>query len=573
MRPKIITSGYGALVTLARAANTLRHLKIRQLYFFLVRRVIKPPYRLTQQTGAPNPAFNLLYFAGHQECYADNRLTFLNTPSPFPIQNLNWQPAAMSKLWRYNLHYFDYLLAPSANEAPANCLNNADKNSLIQSWLEQNPYPAEDAWEPYPTSLRIINWIKYFQRLGADLIPQHWHHSLYQQGHYLTHHIEWHIDANHLLKNIIALVIWSHYFNDTYARHWQQRSIKLLKAICQEQFFADGSHYERSPMYHFILVHHLLDAYNCLINNTGTAPLWLKELLNRALSYCCTIVKPDGRIPLVKDSAHGIAPGIDDLKAYATLLDIWPQENNTRPVKGELTACGYFIVKSEQDYILFDVGNLSPSHQPGHAHCDALHMEIFWDGRDVFTDAGVFNYVASPERDYARSVRAHNTACINGREQQELWGAFRIARRGVMGDVTHDEHSCSAEFYPYFSRNGHTGHKRSIKIDSSDTIEISEQLLGTGCAQAEIFWHLAPGLLPQRNHNSIEIRNEKQIVVAVIKLQHKQVISIVTQSDYFPEFGKRCSRSCVTLQINDAQLPMTLNYQIIKGSAAANICY
>ncbi len=568
MQTKLIKSGAAALIALARVANTLRHLKLRQLYYFLVRRVIKLPYRLTRQIGTLNPAFNLLDDAGHQACHENKRLVFLNTPAPFLIQNVNWQPRAMSKLWRYNLHYFDYLLTPCANDEPCNGLNTTDKNWLIQSWLEQNPYPAEDAWEPYPTSLRIINWIKYFKQLGAHSIPPPWHQSLYQQGHYLTHHIEWHIDANHLLKNILALIIWSHYFSDAFARQWQLRSLDLLKQICQEQFYSDGSHYERSPMYHFILVQHLLDVYNCLINTTGAAPSWLKELLKRALNYCCTIVKPDGRIPLIKDSAFGIAPSLSEIQDYASRLNIWPQEHNPQLLKGALTACGYFLVKSHQDYILFDVGNISPSHQPGHAHCDALHLEVYWNGRDIFTDTGVFNYVASPERDFARSVRAHNTACINSGEQHEIWGAFRIAKRGHIQNVRHNENSCSAEFYPYFSHNRNISHKRSIKLTTETSIDICEYFTGRESAQIEIYWHLAPGLSPHftqnDNYHSIEIRDEQKSALAVIKLQHNQVISIFTQSDYFPEFGQRCSRHCIILQINDAQLPLQLDYQIIK---------
>ena len=76
--------------------------------------------------------------------------------------------------------------------------------------------------------------------------------------------------------------------------------------------------------------------------------------------------------------------------------------------------------------------------------------EITWRGRDIFTDSGVFNYVASSERHYARSVRAHNTLAINGQEQHHMWDAFRVAERGHARNIITSATYCSAEFYPYF---------------------------------------------------------------------------------------------------------------------------
>lgn len=602
---------------LARLIHTLQHLKLRQLYFLLLRRAIKPIYTAPLRVANTNPQFVMQAHSLEQQCVAKDHFIFLNVLSPFTIKTVDWHPAGMSKLWRYNLHYFDYLNGPDEKHNTAHSLDKSMRDFLIQHWIDQNPYPQEDAWEPYPTSLRIINWIKYFHSFQQGTIAQAWLNSLYQQGHYLSRHIEWHIDANHLLKNIIALVIWSHYFNDECAQRWRVRSLAWLADNCKEQFLADGGHYERSPMYHFIVLHHLLDAYNCLKNTCGTAPHWLSETLTCGLIYCQIIVKPDGRLPHVKDSADAIAPSLIALKNYAQQLGIWPssllkyvggdvlarqiwRKNRSLHAVNEdffakfnaaraskvvfqqaasghqiqtsyyLQSSGYFIVKSAADYILFDVGTISPAYQPGHSHCDALHLEVVWNGRDIFTDSGVFNYVKSAERHYARSVRAHNTLAINNREQHDIWDAFRIAQRGHTEDIKTGPLFCCAEFYPYFSHKRNIGHKRAIEINPAGGIHITDSLLGTGVANAEIFWHLAPGLRPHQattdlDNNAIEIRDEQNLLVAVIKLQHNQVISIFTQSECFPEFGKRQLRHCVILQLNNAQLPTQLTYQIHKS--------
>jgi hypothetical protein len=44
-------------------------------------------------------------------------------------------------------------------------------------------------------------------------------------------------------------------------------------------------------------------------------------------------------------------------------------------------------------------------------------------------DSGVGEYASGPWRDYYRSTRAHNTLSVDGEDQIECWGSFRVARR------------------------------------------------------------------------------------------------------------------------------------------------
>lgn len=538
--------------------NTLIRLKGRQWLFLIIRRGIKLPYSLPTTTFGKDANFGFLHDTHNSHCVHGNHFHFLNIPSQFPITDVQWRATSMSKLWRYNLHYFDYLRGT---------LDTQSKNILIHHWIEHNPYPCEDAWEPYPVSLRIINWIKYIHQ-SSESTPDSWRTSLYQQGHYLTRHIEWHIDANHFLKNIIALVLWSHFFTGSLALHWKKRSRKLLKELVLEQFNFDGGHYERSPMYHLILTYHLLDAYNAILMSTGVKPEWLHSTITNAIKYSQIIKKPDDTFPLIKDSANGIAPDLDEVIQYAAILGISiskVRENENACTSTYLQQSGYYIKKSSRDYLLVDVGNITPSHQPGHAHCDALHVELYLAGRSIFNDSGVFCYAASEQRDYSRSVRAHNTLGINGREQHELWGEFRIGNRGHTFNVQNDPNFCSAEFKPYWSTHKcNISHKRSIFTEDFSCIKIVDQVQGIGFADIESRWHLAPGLVPRLISSDIHISDIKNIYVVVIKLQHNQVISTITQSDLYSEFGLRESRYCITFTQVAAKLPWELSLEIQK---------
>ena len=120
------------------------------------------------------------------------------SPGRFAWRARTGSPRDAPKLWRYNLHYFDFLSAPRSNPA--------DKAALINDWIARVTVGAEDAWEPYPISLRVVNWLKHGLTLPAGGVPREWVASLAHQVAALEGDLEYHLLANHLLKNGKALV-------------------------------------------------------------------------------------------------------------------------------------------------------------------------------------------------------------------------------------------------------------------------------------------------------------------------------------------------------------------------------
>lgn len=76
---------------------------------------------------------------------------------------------------------------------------------LILRWVEENPPAVGNGWEPYPTSLRIVNWIKWAQ--AGNLLPESARQSLAIQVRWLSKRVEHHLLANHLFVNAKALAI------------------------------------------------------------------------------------------------------------------------------------------------------------------------------------------------------------------------------------------------------------------------------------------------------------------------------------------------------------------------------
>lgn len=92
---------------------------------------------------------------------------------------------------------------------------------------------------------------------------------------------------------------------------------------------------------------------------------------------------------------------------------------------------GLFLYRSPRALLAVRCGSVGQAGYGGHAHNDALSLELFCDGKWKIRDPGSFVYTASPEeRDRYRSVRAHYAPQVEGREPNPLdAGLFRMPER------------------------------------------------------------------------------------------------------------------------------------------------
>ena len=69
-----------------------------------------------------------------------------------------WNDDTKAKLWLYNFHYFDDL-----NSLGSDSLDSKLElqKFWVERWVNENPAPSGNGWEPYPLSLRVVNWIEW----------------------------------------------------------------------------------------------------------------------------------------------------------------------------------------------------------------------------------------------------------------------------------------------------------------------------------------------------------------------------------------------------------------------------
>ncbi len=369
----------------------------------------------------------------------ENRFTFLNRT--LRIDQIDWNERYESHLWNYHLHYFGWLIDPARRFAGAGDDRPMRAGQrLIESWMRNARIGVSDGWDAYPTSLRAVNWIYAYaliaERWSDRAFLQSMIASLHSQLDFLRRHLELHLQANHLLKNIKALVIGGIFFGES---KWIDQGVRLLRRELDEQVLDDGGHYERSPMYHAQALADFMECY-ALLKETGriSDPGEIESRLCGMTGFLEAMTCPDGSLALFNDAAN--TAETRPLPLIAASEKICGYRKNSAPPPFPDTGYFLWISDDRRERMTVDAGEPAVAYNTAHAHCDLLSYELWLDGHPLVVDSGVHGYGGDRFREYCRSTRAHNTVMFDGIEQSEVWSTFRMGRRAeiVNASVEHD---------------------------------------------------------------------------------------------------------------------------------------
>jgi uncharacterized heparinase superfamily protein len=540
------------LTVLLRYFHTLRYLKMQQIlgrvWFRLARprpdESSAPPVRLISGAFAPP--------ARRQASLMDvETFRFLNHIGS--LAEWGWDDACNgvvdqlpTKLWRYNQHYFDDLNASDAMQ------RENWHQSLLQRWVMENTPGLGTGWESYPTSLRIVNWVKW--HCSGYVLPHVCVQSLAVQARWLTRRLERHILGNHLFANAKALVFAGCFFSGDEANAWLRQGLEIIRIELPEQVLPDGGNFERSPMYHAIFWEDLLDLINlsqayqeALPNNTVAT--W-REAVMRMQTWLHGMTHPDGEMAFFNDAAMGIAPSPKELTTYAERLGVRVHPSPLVRVK-HFASSGYIRLASAQAVAFLDVAPVGPEYLPGHAHADTLSFELSLFGQRVVTNGGTSVYGTGTVRQLERGTAAHSTVTINGENSSEVWGGFRVAHRAYTYNLTIDE--CKECITVRCSHNGYRRlpgkpvHQREWQWTESSLV-VTDGVSGS-VEHAVARFHLHPDVkvVDFAPSGCLLALPEGQTVKVFVK----QGTAIMEESYFAPEFGKRILRSCLAVELID----------------------
>ncbi len=396
--------------------NTVKFLKFKQLYyriFYLLRnRFLHKNYNYNKDLNVVRIYEDeVVFFSDNIQFYYENKFVFLNVSHSFNC-SIDWNFTQFGKLWTYNLNYFDYL-----NQ---NNLSREKGLELIYDYI-QNDQTVKVGKEPYPISLRNINWIKFISR--NKIQDENINKNLFKHYLILLDNLEYHLLGNHLLENGFSLLFGAYFFQN---EKFYKKARKIIINELNEQILNDGAHFELSSMYHQIILFRLLESISLIDRNKWKNDMsfytFLKNKAITMLSFLKAITYNNGDVPMVNDSAYGIAPTSQELFHFGQSLGL---EHNSLA----LDESGYRKFENDNYELFVDVGEVGPKYQAGHSHADMFNFELYYRSKPFIVDTGTSTYENNQLRKSQRGTDSHNTVIVNSMDQSQVWSAFRVGKR------------------------------------------------------------------------------------------------------------------------------------------------
>lgn len=546
----------------SRWFHTVRHLRPVQVYGRAWFRLSRPSIDLSQ-TPLLRPISGVWQMpASHKQSLLYPWVfRFLNKERAL-FNTQDWDDPAVDKLWRYNLHYFDDLNAEKTE-------SRYDwHKALLSRWVVENKPGQGTGWEPYPTSLRIVNWIKWV--LNGNGLSEECLHSLAVQARWLSMRLERHLLGNHLFSNAKALIFAGLFFDGPEADKWLDTGLRILEREIPELILPDGGQFELSTMYHALALEDMID----LCNITAAFPQALSEsqqlvingwqdIVVRMRRWLAAMCHEDGEIGLFNDAAIDIAPSAEKLDAYALRLK-FPRLSESGEGVVHLDSSGYLRVQCGPVLVLLDVAKVGPDYLPAHGHADTLSFELSLFGQRVLVNTGTSHYGTDEGRLRERGTAAHNTVVVDGQNSSEVWSGFRVARRAYPSLRVIQEQdnriTVEASHDGYMRLPGKNMHIRKWDI-SSDSMTVQDEI--SGCFHtAEARFHLHPEIKIE------DCQSTEGCVILLLKNGQKVEFAVEggtlhrEDSSWHPRFGEFVPNVCLVASFKSSRLKTLISWRM-----------
>jgi len=574
--------------------NTLKYLKGSQFYhrgFFMIKKkaIFKSKIWKKSFSGKVESHYNTItslnivdfsnqyndissidydYVQKQKKLLVNKEFEFLNKKVVFSNE-LNWSDTNLSQLWKYNLHYFDYFRRLIELETIFTDNENYQLlKEYVESWIRHNDkIGMGDGWHSYTISLRLVNWIYAYSAFSNYIkvdknFNEKFLRSIVTQCGFLLKNREYDVVGNHLFENLKTLIICGLFLGDsTLGVKCKDLGERELVKQLAEQFLDDGGHFELSAMYHSILLKGLSELIH-VYNNLGyTVPSEFLKVQKKAIHYLKNIIHPDGEIPLFNDSAFGIADSPFTIFEYALQENQEPSKlclfdkllKSSKELAGieEIVnanavfyarSSGYLRTCDEKMFSILDVGKPCPDYLPAHAHADIFSYELSYEGNRLVVDTGTYEY-AGTKRNFDRATQSHNTLTINGENQSQVWGSFRVAERGeptVHSFVMNDDYTeIFASHDGYLKKFGTLHYRKYIHVYNEVIIVLDSV---NSKEEVKSYVHFNPSINISMHNDCISIAGENLIIKPI------NAVFTIEESLYHPRFGIEMNNKKIIVQ-------------------------
>ena len=388
------------------------------------------------------------------------------------LDYLNADVAGDKKIiWELNRHQFfitlgqAYLLTTEEGYARAFA-------AQLEGWMDANPPKLGINWaSSLEVAFRSMAWLWAFHffktspSLSNETFKRAWK-FLYLSARHLESYLSTYFSPNtHLTGEALGLFFLGTLLPEfKEARRWRDLGAQILVEQIPIHVQRDGVYFEQSSYYHRYTTDFYLHFLLLARANNYALPPQVEDALVRLLDHLMYLTRPDGTTPMFGDDDGGrLAPldgraandfrgtlaaaavvfnradyrfvatdaaeellwltGVDGLAQFDSLAPQEPAKTSVAFRNG-----GYFVMRDgwsrDANYLLFDCGPHG-SLACGHAHADALAIDVAANGRTVLVDPGTYTYTGSKEaRDWFRGTHAHNTVTVDDQSSSEPNGPF-----------------------------------------------------------------------------------------------------------------------------------------------------
>ena len=233
----------------------------------------------------------------------------------------------------------------------------------------------------------------------------------------------------------------------------------------------------------------------------------------------------------------------------------------------------YTLSGSRDSKMILDAGPLGPDFLPGHAHADTLSFELSAHDMGFVVDSGVGeHYGEQAWRDYERGTAAHNTIEIDGKNQSDVYGQFRVGERaratGVGWFSEEDVSGVRAAHDGYRRLPEPATHTRTFVRIGVNLWVVVDEITGTGSHRSVGRIHFHPECAVEKIGDLAVRASRGGKVLRVtwapgVELGLRSGERDPIQGWYAPEFGKRMP-STVVEATAEGQVPQVMT-MVIRG--------
>jgi Heparinase II/III-like protein/Heparinase II/III N-terminus len=420
--------------------------------------------------------------------------------------------------------------------------------SHITSWMDQNPPKLGINWaSSLEVAFRSISWLwalQFFKESPSLSAAELARISkfLYLNASHLETYLSTYFSPNtHLTGEALGLFyigLLLPEFKD--AARWRELGLEILSSQLDRHVKTDGVYFEQSSYYHRYTTDFYIHLAVLLSVNGMTLPPELEPKLELLLDHLMHITRPDGTSPLFGDDDGGRLVMLDNQPAndfrsvlatgavlfkrrdYKFVAGAAAQETlwllgaaglrnfdkleEQQPAKAsvQFPDGGYYVMRDgwspDANYLLFDCGPHGMANC-GHAHADALAIELAAHGRTLLVDPGTFTYTGGKElRDWFRSSVAHNTLTVD-RESSSIsadtfsWKTATRCERVAW--TNHARFTYVAGSHRGYEHLGKPGtHTRGILFLKRDYWVMQDRIELSGEHQLDLWFHFDSGTSP-----------------------------------------------------------------------------